>query len=166
MTDQELKDVLISNANEWPSLAGYAASRNVDAVTLIKNNNGFLPFDIVDADRDGLISYSEWKDKGHPICHERFNDALPEKFYSNKQEIFSTEEKASTYKTYSLELIWHLTTDSTSDLINSTQYNTVLSNLNSLVAFNEDRSATYKGNNPTKSAAVDLFNAKVRALFS
>lgn len=166
MTDQELKDILIEHAEEWSGLAGYAASRNSDALTLVKNNAGFLPFDLVDTDRDGLISYSEWNNQGHPFCHGRYNDVVPEKFYTNTAEVFGSEEKAYTYKHYAYELFWHLAADSTSDLINSTQYSTVLTNLGNLISINEDRSATYKGNNPVKAAAVELFNTKVRALYS
>ena len=166
MTDQELKDILIEHAEEWSALAGYAASRNSDALALIKSNAGFVPFDLVDLDRDGMISFSEWNAQGHPFCHAKFNDIVPESFYTNTTQVFGSAEKAHTYKQYACELFWHLFTDSTSDLVNSTQYSTVLSNLGNLVAINEDRSATYKGNNPVKAAAVDLFNTKVRALFT
>ena len=167
MTDQELKDVIIEHSEEWPSLVGFAAARNIDVLTLVRNNGGFSPFETIDLNRDGLISYAEWSDAGHPACHAPFTTVVPESFFTDTAAKLGDEKKVYAYKYLIYELVWHLMADSTTETVNPVQYTTILTNLGNLVSIDENsRLATYKGNNAAKAAAVELFNTKVRALYS
>lgn len=167
MTDQELKDILIEHSEEWPALVGFAAARNIDVLTLVRNNGGFSPFETIDLNRDGLINYTEWLDSGHPVCHGAFSPVIPESFFTDTVNKLGDENKTHAYKILMFELIWLLQVDSITESVNPVQYTTILSNLHNLISIDENsKLATYKGDNAVKAAAVELFNTKVRALYS
>ena len=163
MTDTEVKIKLASEISNWASVEAFAAKNLKDSLALVKENSGFVPFEVVDTNNDGFIDYAEWKDQHHPVCVHNFG-LVPQSFYSNPVAEFGSEANTLSYKYLVYELVWNLITNSTNDLINKGQYIAVLGNLGSLIAFNADHSVTYKGTDAVKSAAVALFNTKVAAL--
>lgn len=163
MTDTEVKIKLASEISDWASVEAFAAKNLKDSLALVRENSGFVPFEVVDNNNDGFIDFNEWRDQHHPICIVNFG-LVPQSFYDNAAAEFGSVVNATSYKYLVYELVWSLITNSTSDLINKGQYITVLSNLGSLISFNADHSVTYKGTDAVKSAAVSLFNTKVAAL--
>jgi hypothetical protein len=163
MTTNEVKIHLASAISNWADLETYAAKSLKDSLGAVAENSGFMPFEVVDTNNDGFIDYAEWKEQHHPVCVYNFG-LVPQSFYDNSIAEFGSETNVLSYKSIVLELVWNLITNSTSDLINKGQYITVLGNLGSLIAFNEDHSVTYKGTDAVKSAVVALFNTRVAAL--
>jgi hypothetical protein len=163
MTDTEIKIKLASQIDNWASVEAFAAKNLKDSLALIKENSGFVPFEVVDSNNDGFIDYVEWKDQHHPVCVHNFG-LVPQSFYNNTIAEFGNDSSAYNYKSLVFELVWNLITNSTNDIINKGQYIAVVNNLGSLITFNENHSVTYKGSDAVKSAAVALFNTKVAAL--
>lgn len=99
----------------------------------MKIHNGFFPFDAVDTNKDGLITFDEFCNALHPIEHSPlFNtgNLVVKKIYNSKVR----DEIKKTW----FSALWWLMVDSTDIAVNKEQYTKAVENVHAVGCFNEN----------------------------
>lgn len=119
--------------------------------------NGFFPFEVVDTDKDNLISFDEFVNALHPIEHSPLyntGNLVLNKVYENK---VGDAAKRSWFAT-----LWWLVVDSLEDKITKEQYDKVISEVHTIGNFDTNNDFVILDSNHPRAAYAKSEYSKIK----